>query len=75
MVTTKGSLNAGLISQRAIFMPGGKVSTNGLSSARPSTEQLTLDSRECCVSCFTKYEMSSAVRDDVTTLRKKKMSC
>ena len=45
---TKESLNASPITQRAIFILGGKVSKNSLTSSQPLAEQLTFESRECC---------------------------
>lgn len=72
---TKESLNASPITQRAIFILGGKVSKNSLTSSQPLAEQLTFESRECYVAYFIKYEMSSIVRDYIITLRKKKVNC
>ena len=45
------------------------------SQGQPLAEQLTFESRECCVAYFIKYEMSSIARDYIITLQKKKVNC
>lgn len=74
MAMTKSALGQaprdGSVTQGPMPILGGKVSKNDLPGSQPRAEQLALAS-----AYFIKYEVSSVVRDNIISLRKKKGSC